>query len=131
MGDSRLYLVRDDKACQLTRDDGEGSVISAALGNSGKAGQISMETPWRIGYKEIFAGDTVLIGTDGIWGDYLTDVMSDGEISMLIKFIQASLVYPAVIFTARALITKGKVNAAWPGVKEVRQSLSRYDTPAP
>lgn len=85
MGDSRLYLVRDDKACQLTRDDGEGSVISAALGNSGKAGQISMETPWRIGYKEIFAGDTVLIGTDGIWGDYLTDVMSDGEISMLIK----------------------------------------------
>ena len=85
MGDSRLYLVRDNKACQLTRDDGEGSVISAALGNSGKSGQISMETPWRIGYKEIFAGDTVLIGTDGIWGDYLTDVMSDGEISMLIK----------------------------------------------
>ena len=45
--------------------------------------------------------------------------------------IQASPVYPAVIFTAMALITKGKVNAAWPGVKEVRQSLSRYDTPAP
>jgi len=85
IGDSRLYIVRDGKACQMTKDDGSGTIISASLGSGGDRGQITARTPWRIGYERIFAGDTILAATDGILGDHGTDVMSDGEISMLVS----------------------------------------------
>lgn len=85
IGDSRLYIVRDGKACQMTKDDGSGTIISASLGSGGDRGQITARTPWRIGHERIFAGDTILAATDGILGDHGTDVMSDGEISMLVS----------------------------------------------
>lgn len=87
MGDSRLYIVRDGKACQITKDDsdGNGTIIEASLGSGGDRGRITEKAPWRTGYEEIFKDDIILAGTDGIWGDNGTDVMSDSEMSMAVS----------------------------------------------
>ncbi|QUB37385.1 hypothetical protein EUA66_02235 [TM7 phylum sp. oral taxon 349] len=103
MGDSRIYIVRDNKACQITEDDGEGSFITASLGGS----IISKKTPWQYGCVKILPGDTILVGTDGIWGDYGSDVMSDGEISLLVQSMHAKGVYnPKLI--AQALLDRSR-----------------------
>lgn len=103
IGDSRIYIVRDNKACQITKDDGEGTAVTAALGRS----LISEKTPWQYGCEKIFPGDTILVGTDGIWGDRGTDVMSDGEISLLVQSMHAKGVYdPKSI--AQALLDRSR-----------------------
>lgn len=70
IGDSRLYMVRDGRIRQLTQDEGYGNVIENALG--GLDGLLRIE---QVGHEQLYAGDRLLLVTDGITGDYGPDIM--------------------------------------------------------
>ena len=79
IGDSRIYIKRGDIVSQLTTDDGEGAYIDDAVGLQGMQGQVHKET--QTGYEEVGAGDLLIVCSDGITGDYGTDVMTSSEIN--------------------------------------------------
>lgn len=70
IGDSRLYMVRDGWIRQLTRDEGYGNVIENSLG--GFEDLLRIE---QVGHERLYAGDRLLLVTDGITGDYGLDIM--------------------------------------------------------
>ena len=78
VGDSRLYLIRDGMARQITRDEGHGNMIDNALGfeeaNVQQYGELSLEK-----------GDKLLFCSDGITGDTSDDFVTEYEIASAIK----------------------------------------------
>ena len=85
IGDSRIYIKRGDIVSQLTTDDGEGAYVDDAVGLQGMQGQVHKET--QTGYEEVGAGDLLIVCSDGITGDYGTDVMTSSEINYRLRDI--------------------------------------------
>lgn len=65
VGDSRLYLVRDKKMIQLSIDEGEGNGIYNWVGMAEEKFGVQ-----RYGEEVCYSGDTFVLVTDGVTGDY-------------------------------------------------------------
>ena len=77
-GDSRIYIVNaDGKARQITRDEGEGKIITNALG-------VDSANIQQYGDIKLNLGDKVVMCSDGITGDYGADLMSDEEVGAIV-----------------------------------------------
>ncbi|MBR3329347.1 protein serine/threonine phosphatase 2C family protein [Candidatus Saccharibacteria bacterium] len=76
VGDSRIYIVsRDGKVRQITKDEGEGNRIWNSLGTD-ENGIVKQYGDIKLG-----SGDRIMMCSDGITGDYGTDLMSNEEIA--------------------------------------------------
>jgi PPM family protein phosphatase len=73
VGDSRLYLYRDDNLHQISVDEGHGHMLTNALGIGGA--EIS-----QIAALNLEPGDRLMLCSDGITGDYDEDVLSVAEL---------------------------------------------------
>lgn len=77
LGDSRLYLVRDGRATQLTLDEGDGRVIYNYLGKEDASfsqfGEVSLKK-----------GDKLLFCSDGVTGDNEEEFVSDEKIAQIL-----------------------------------------------
>lgn len=77
IGDSRIYLVRNEIATQITRDEGYGNVVYNALG----AEDASVS---QIGVLDLKKGDRLVFCSDGITGDYEKDFIPDAEFGVIV-----------------------------------------------
>ncbi len=77
VGNSRIYLIREGKAKQITVDEGSGDVLYNSLGRPvadiKQAGIISLKK-----------GDQVVFCTDGIANDFESESLSDEEIARIV-----------------------------------------------
>lgn len=76
VGDSRLYLLRDGVMSMITRDEGEGRQITNAIG----IGEVKQS-----GSFEVQSGDRLVLVTDGVTGDYGTDIMDEQELARIVS----------------------------------------------
>lgn len=65
----------------MTKDEGEGKYIYNALGRETENGESRVQ---QFGDEELYPGDRVVLCSDGITGDYGTDLMSDAELGSLV-----------------------------------------------
>ena len=79
VGDSRLYLVRDGRAEQLSHDEGVGHQIFNYLG---KEGGFTV-ADWGEGI-ELRKGDRLLMCSDGVTGDTENDSLSSEDVARLV-----------------------------------------------
>ena len=80
-GDSRIYIVRGDRAQMITRDEGLGKFISNGIGI--KDGP---KAPTKqFGEVYLQPGDKIVLCSDGVTGDYGDDLMSDAELAYLVN----------------------------------------------
>jgi serine/threonine protein phosphatase PrpC len=76
VGDSRLYLQRDNSLQMLSQDEGHRQWLINFLGKTeDQTGLVR-----QVGAAALRANDLLLLVTDGITGDYGTDVLADDEI---------------------------------------------------
>ncbi|MBQ9018102.1 SpoIIE family protein phosphatase [Candidatus Saccharibacteria bacterium] len=81
-GDSRIYIVNKyGQVHMVTKDEGEGKYIYNALGRETENGESRVQ---QFGDEELYPGDRVVLCSDGITGDYGTDLMSDAELGSLV-----------------------------------------------
>lgn len=74
--------------------------ITASLGGS----IISKKTPWQYGCVKILPGDTILL-VPTVFGVTTPDVMSDGEISLLVQSMHSKGVYNPKLIAHRRCLT--------------------------
>lgn len=86
-GDSRIYVVRNGKAQMITRDEGEGKYITNALGRELRNGENCVR---QFGEVDLQPGDRIVLCTDGVTGDYGTDLMGDEELADLVTRAQSA-----------------------------------------
>lgn len=79
VGDSRLYIVRGDKAYQMTKDEGEGKYIYNSLGKNGNYELKQIKSI------VVQPGDNIVLCTDGVTGDYDDDLMSPEELGDIVS----------------------------------------------
>ncbi|MDO4742247.1 MAG: SpoIIE family protein phosphatase [Candidatus Saccharibacteria bacterium] len=83
VGDSRIYLIRGKEAIQITRDEGNGSKITNALGvgrfRCQQANELTLQ-----------AGDKIVLCSDGITGDKGDELLSDEEVYKAVAGAQSS-----------------------------------------
>ena len=70
VGDSRIYIVRGDRALLVTRDEGYGNIITNALGSRSFSVKQTGEEP-------LLSGDRIVFCTDGVTGDYQEDFIPE------------------------------------------------------
>ena len=89
VGDSRIYIVdKSGNAYQMTHDEGEGKVITNAIGQEGMPGGELEEGETRtkqFGEIELRKGDRIVLCSDGITGDYGDDLMSERELGFIVS----------------------------------------------
>ena len=78
VGDSRIYLVNEDKATQITQDEGLGHNIWNALG-------LEIFKMKQVGEVKLEERDRLVFCTDGVTGDTEDDFMSDEELAMIVS----------------------------------------------
>ena len=74
VGDSRIYVVRENHARQVTEDEGAGNMIWNCFG-------IEDYKLKQVGKFDLFPGDTVILCSDGITGDFAPDLISDRDVA--------------------------------------------------
>lgn len=86
VGDSRIYIVdKNNNVRQITHDEGEGSVIWNAVGASREGLVQGSSRTEQYGEVELHQGDRVVLCSDGITGDYDSDIMSDRELGFIMS----------------------------------------------
>ena len=86
VGDSRIYIVdKNNNVRQITHDEGEGSVIWNAIGASREGLVQGSSRTEQYGEVELHQGDRVVLCSDGITGDYDSDIMSDRELGFIMS----------------------------------------------
>ena len=83
VGDSRIYVIREGCAAQVTTDDGEGHLVSAFLGGDRKGREL-VRKQHQIGRTPLYPGDAVIVVSDGITGDRTIDRVTDAEIAQVV-----------------------------------------------
>ena len=80
IGDSRLYLIHPDGSAELvTHDEGERNVVTNVLGLE------SDKRTKQYGEVAVEPGDRVVICSDGITGDFGSDLMGEEELGSLVS----------------------------------------------
>lgn len=74
IGDSRLYLLRDQTLLQVSRDEGSGHYLNRFLG----MGNVTQDM--QMGTVSLQRGDQLMLCSDGITGDYASDILTDEQI---------------------------------------------------
>lgn len=82
-GDSRIYLVRDGKAMQITRDEGIENRIWNYLGKE----DMKVEQTGTLPLKK---GDNVVFCSDGITGDFEEDFIPDEEFAAIVRHAKSA-----------------------------------------
>ncbi len=101
VGDSRLYIVdKNGRATLVTKDEGYENVVTNALGNQKSSGRVCVQA----GYRELSAGDKLVLCSDGITGDKGTDLMSEDELG------QTVMNAGSTAYTAQALVHQARKN---------------------
>ena len=77
VGDSRIYLVRDGKAQQITEDEGVGNRLFNCLGNE----ECTVD---QVGELQLRKGDRLVFCSDGVTGDFKDDAMSNDELARIV-----------------------------------------------
>lgn len=89
VGDSRIYIVdKNGNAHQITRDEGEGKVISNAIGAEATPyGELEPgeSRTKQFGEIDLHKGDRVVLCSDGITGNYGDDLMSERELGFIVS----------------------------------------------
>ena len=81
-GDSRIYIVdKNGQARQITKDEGEGRYIYNAIGKEAEYGESLVQ---QFGEVDLRKGDRVVLCSDGITGDYGSDLMSNDELGRIV-----------------------------------------------
>lgn len=62
----------------MTRDEGRANLLARAMGLSDGRGTVQ-----QMGQLPLLSGDTIILVTDGITGDFDRDVMTDRELALL------------------------------------------------
>lgn len=76
IGDSRLYLLREEELRQVSRDQGEGNIVDNVLGMPWSRAALTAQR----GTVELRPGDRLALVSDGVTGDYPPDILSAGEL---------------------------------------------------
>ena len=77
-GDSRIYVIRGDRAHQITKDEGFGRFIDNALGMDGARVR-------QFGEIRLFKEDKIVICSDGVTGDYEKDFIPEKEFVSIVQ----------------------------------------------
>ena len=86
VGDSRIYIVdKNNNVQQITHDEGEGSVIWNAIGARREDLAQGASRTEQYGEVELHQGDRIVLCSDGITGDYGSDLMSDRELGFIMS----------------------------------------------
>ena len=86
VGDSRIYIVdKNNNVRQITRDEGEGSFIWNAIGAKRDDLVQGGSCAEQYGEVELHQGDRVVLCSDGITGDYGSDLMSNRELGFIMS----------------------------------------------
>ena len=78
VGDSRLYVIRQGKAYQISQDEGVGNQITNWLGRGGSV--VAQH-----GNFELLSGDRLVLVTDGVTGGWGEDAMTDQELANIVS----------------------------------------------
>ncbi|MCQ2571366.1 MAG: protein phosphatase 2C domain-containing protein [Candidatus Saccharibacteria bacterium] len=82
VGDSRIYIVnKRGEARMITEDEGVGRILTNDLGSPSNNNEPKCQ---QFGFEDLREGDKVVICSDGITGDYGTDLMSDEELGRIV-----------------------------------------------
>ena len=101
IGDSRLYLKRDGEVYQLTTDDGQGHRLTRAIGAASDYTRYVTALS-QIGTIPVGAGDVLFACSDGITGDYGTDIMTQAEMAYCLgDCLDATVVADSLLTSAR------------------------------
>lgn len=73
VGDSRLYMLRDGKLQQLTKDEGRANWLDQALG--------MLHAIEQIGQLDMRVGDRFMLCSDGITGDWPAELLGEKQLA--------------------------------------------------
>ena len=82
IGDSRIYIVREGEAYQITTDEGEGRYITNHLGRRDVP---SSEVPKQLAEVRLREGDQLVFCSDGITGDKPEDAIPTSEMALIVS----------------------------------------------
>ena len=81
VGDSRIYVVRNGDAYQITKDEGVGRYLANALGMRNKN---PLEVVTQVGEVQLVDGDQLVFCSDGITGDKPEDFIPTKEMALTV-----------------------------------------------
>jgi serine/threonine protein phosphatase PrpC len=122
VGDSRLYLLREQRLVQLSRDQGEGNLLDSALGFPEPDALLTRQRG-RLGLR---GGDRLALVTDGVTGDFPPDILGREELAAALSSPSAQLAAEALVRAARKLDDRTALVVDW-----VRSTDEPGPAPAP
>ncbi len=111
VGDSRLYLLRDQELVQLSRDQGEGNLLDSALGFPEPDGSLTRQR----GRLDLHSGDRMALVTDGVTGDFPPDILGPQELAAALSGSSAQLAAELLVGAGRKRDDRTAVVLDWLG----------------
>ena len=114
VGDSRLYLLRDQELVQLSRDQGEGNLLDSALGFPEPGGSLTRQR----GRLELHSRDRMALVTDGVTGDFPPDLLGPEELAAALSRSTAQGAAEALVGAGRKRDDRSAVVLDWLGPRD-------------